>query len=35
MVDGSRGIFDSALEEVERMDNAVPFCDCWLSEVPV
>ena len=35
MMDGSGGIFDSAREEVERMDDSVPFGDCWLSEVLV
>ena len=35
MMDGSGGIFDSAREEVERMDDAIPFGDCWLGEVLV
>ena len=34
-MDGSGGILDSAQEEVERMDDAVPFGDCWLGEVLV
>ena len=35
IMDGSGGIFDSAKEELERMDDAVAFGDCWLGEVPV
>ena len=33
MVDGRRGIFDSARKEVELMDDAVPFGECFLGEV--
>ena len=33
MMDVSKGIFDSAREEVERMGDAVLFGDCWLVEV--
>ena len=35
MVDGSGGIFDSAREEVERMEDMLHFSDCWLGEVLV
>ena len=35
MVDGSGGIFDSAREEVERIDDVVPFSDCWLGKILV
>ena len=35
MMDGSRGIFYSAREEVERMDNAISFGECWLVELLV
>ena len=35
MMDGSRGIFDSTREEVERMGDVIPFGDCWLGEVLV
>ena len=35
MVDSSRGIFDSAREEVERMDDVVAIGDRWLGEVLV
>ena len=35
MMDDSGGIFDSAREEVDHMDNAVPCGDCCLGEVLV
>ena len=35
MVDGGGGVLDCTGEEVEGVDNAVAFSDCWLGEVLV
>ena len=35
MMDGSGGIFDSTREEVDHMENTIPFGECWFGEVLV
>ena len=35
IMDGSGYIFDSSREEVERMDDAIPYGAFWLGEVLV